>query len=74
MKDHLTALTEAVRLARLEIGCFRDQTCRATAEWHINRLDRLLSDRKVDEAMAVFASEAQSPSIVPDITRQTVKH
>ena len=74
MKDYLTTLTEAVRLARLEIGCYRDPQCRATAEWTIKRLETLLNNRKVDEAMAVFAPEANSPSIVPAMPhRHTVK-
>ena len=48
MKDYLTSLTEAVRLARLEIACYRDKDCRGTAEFTINRLDELLNSRHVN--------------------------
>ena len=64
MKDHLTALTEAVRLARLELNCYRDPRCAATPEWTLRRLESLLTDPKVNEAMAVLTSDG-SPSIVP---------
>ena len=67
MKDHLTALTEAVRLARLEIACHHDKDCRATAEYAIKRLDALLNARQVDQAIAAFAPEEASPSIVPQM-------
>ena len=39
MKDFVTALTEAVRLARLKLACYRDKQCRGTAEFSIRRLD-----------------------------------
>ena len=64
MKDFVTALTEAVRLARVELACYRDKDCRGTAEYSIRRLDELLNSRQVTEAMAVFAQA--SPSIVPE--------
>lgn len=67
MKDFVTALTEAVRLARLEIACYRDNDCRGTSEFTINRLDELLNSRQVNEAMAVFAPNEASPSIVPEL-------
>jgi hypothetical protein len=70
MKDAVIALTEAVRLARLEIACYRDDTCRGTPEWTINRLASLLGDHSVDEAMAVLAPDAESPSIVPHAHEQ----
>jgi hypothetical protein len=74
MKDHLTALTEAVRLACLELNCYRDPRCAATPEWTIKRLELLLRDPKVNEAMAALSSE-NSPSIVPSLPqRETVKH
>jgi len=73
MKDHLTALTEAVRLARLELNCYRDPRCAATPEWTLRRLESLLADPKVNEAMAVLTSDG-SPSIVPDLPRQTAEH
>jgi hypothetical protein len=68
MKDFVTALTEAVRLARLELACYRDKHCRGTAEYSIRRLDELLNSRQVNEAMAVFAQA--SPSIVPELAEQ----
>ena len=74
MKDHLTALTEAVRLARLEIACFYDKDCRATAEYAIRRLDGLLNNHEIDEAMAMFSTDETSPSIVPELQeRDTAK-
>lgn len=75
MKDQLTALTEGVRLAQLELSCFRDPQCRGTSEWTIRRLETLLGDPKVKEAMAVLAPEIAGPSIVPDWPeRESVKH
>ena len=75
MKDYMTALTEAVRLARLEIACYYDRDCRATAEYAIRRLDGLLNNHSVDEAMAVFSANEPSPSIVPEMPeRTTAKH
>jgi len=75
MKDYLTTLTEAVRLARLEIACYYDKDCRATAEYAIRRLDGLLNNRRVDEAMAVFSSAQDSPPIVPEMPeRKAAKH
>jgi hypothetical protein len=73
MKNALLALSEAVRLARLEIACYRDEKCRATAEWTVNRLARLLGNKDVDQAMAMIDPEAESPSIIPrDDERQAV--
>jgi hypothetical protein len=66
MKNAVIALTEAVRLARLEIACYRDSDCRSTPEWTINRLAELLGNKFVDNAMAVLAPDAESPSIVPN--------
>jgi hypothetical protein len=66
MKDAVIALTEAVRLARLEIACYRDSDCQSTPEWTINRLAQLLGNKCVDDAMAVLAPEAESPSIIPN--------
>ena len=65
MKDALLALTEAVRLARLEIGCYRDDRCRGTAEGTVERLARILADQDVNAAMALIDPDAESPSIVP---------
>jgi hypothetical protein len=73
VKDHLTALTEAVRLARLELNCYRDPRCAATPEWTLRRLESLLTDPKVNEAMAVLTSDG-SPSIVPGLPLQIAKH
>jgi hypothetical protein len=65
MKDALLALTEAVRLARLEIGCYRDEKCRGTAEGTVERLARILGDDDVNAAMALIDPDAESPSIIP---------
>jgi hypothetical protein len=74
MKDFVTALTEAVRLARLEVACYRDRACRDSAELTINRIDELLNNRSVDEAMAVFVPEEPSPSIVPEMQERKRRH
>jgi len=75
MKDQLIALTEAVRLAQLELECYSDPRCRSTPEWTIKRLQTLLCDPKVKEALSVFIPDDRSPSIVPDWPeRETVKH
>ena len=70
MKDHVTALSEAVRLARLEIACYRDKNCQGTAEFPISRLDELLNSRSVNDAMAVLSPNEASPSIVPELRAQ----
>jgi hypothetical protein len=36
MKDAVVALTEAVRLARLELACYAVGECRGTPEWTVN--------------------------------------
>ena len=66
MKDILIALVEAVRLARLELHCFRDPRCAATPEWTIKRLEVLLLDPVVGKAMQVVGPDAESPSLVPE--------
>lgn len=66
MKDALLALVEAVRVGRLEIECYRDPRCRASAEWTVNRLGELLMDEDVSKAMRVLAPDTESPSVVPD--------
>jgi hypothetical protein len=65
MKNAVVALTEAVRPARLQIACYRDNDCRGTPEWTVNRLAELLGDKSVDDAMAALAPDAESPSIIP---------
>jgi hypothetical protein len=66
VKNAVIALTEAVRLSRLEIACYRDSDCRSTPEWTIHRLAELLGNKSVNDAMAVLAPEAESPSIIPN--------
>ena len=67
MKDHLIALTEAVRLARIEIECYGDPHCKASAEWTVQRLSELLASTDVNEAMAALVpGERDSPSVVPE--------
>jgi hypothetical protein len=65
MKDSVIALIEAVRLARLELHCYRDPRCAESAEWTVERLEKLLLDPKVGEALHIVAPDAESPSIVP---------
>jgi len=68
MKDSVIALVEAVRLARLELHCFRDPRCAASAEWTIQRLETLLFDPAVSRALDIAAPGAEAPSIVPEQT------
>ena len=70
MKDALISLAEAVRLARLELHCFRDPRCAASADWTVSRLEELLFDQSVTEAMEALAPDAESPSIVPHMKDQ----
>ena len=65
MKDSVIALVEALRLARLELHCYRDPGCAATPDWTIERLEALLMDPVVGKAMQLAVPEAESPSIVP---------
>ena len=65
MKGALLALTEAVRLARLELACYQDSDCRGTPEGTLSRLSQLLGDESVNAAMAAIDPEAESPSLVP---------
>lgn len=71
MKDSVIALVEAMRLARLELNCFRDPRCAATAEWTVKRLEQLLLDPVVGQAMTTLVPEAESPSIVPGPSEQS---
>ena len=68
MKDHLIALVEAVRLARIEIECSRDPDCRATSEWTVNRLSELLESMEVSAAMAALVphEDHESRSVIPE--------
>ena len=75
MKDQITALAEAVRLAQLELGHHRNPHHRATAEATVRRLESLLCDPKVNEALSLFAPPERVPPIVPDLpSRHTVEH
>lgn len=65
MKNHITALVEAVRLARLELDCYRDPKCGASADWTVGRLSELLENKEVSEAMAALVPGDDSPSIAP---------
>ena len=65
MKDSVIALVEALRLARLELHCYRDPRCAATPDWTIERLEALLMAPVVGKAMQLAVPEAESPSIVP---------
>ena len=72
MEDSLIALVEAVRLARLELHCYRDPRCAASADWTVERLERLLQDPKVSQAMHALVPNAESPSIVPAQSEEEV--
>lgn len=65
MSEALLALTEAVRLSRLEIECFDDPRRRATEAWTIKRLRELLCSADINAAMALIEADQTSPSIVP---------
>lgn len=70
MNEALLSLTEAVRLARLEIECYHDDRCRGTPEGTIKRLEKLLCNRDINAAMALIAGEESSPSIVPHVGKE----
>ena len=65
MNEALLALTEAVRLARLEIECYYDDRCRGTPEGTIKRLTELLCNKEMNAAMALILGDEESPPIVP---------
>ena len=71
MKDQLVALLEALRLARLEVECYRDPVCRASAEWTLKRLDRVLNDPAVTLALTTLSSDIASPPLVPTPPKQS---
>ena len=60
MKDSVIALIEAIRLARLELHCYRDNRCAGTPEWTIDRLEQLLLDPQVGNALHVVSPDAES--------------
>jgi hypothetical protein len=66
MKNQIVALVEAVRLARLELDCYRDPSCGAAADWTLARLSELLESKAVNDAMAALVPEEEGPSIVPE--------
>jgi hypothetical protein len=65
MKDSIIAIAEALRLARIELECYRNPDCRASAEWTVRRLDNLLNDQGVTAALAVLVPEMESPPLSP---------
>ena len=69
MKDSVIALVEAVRLARLELQCFRDPRCAASPEWTIKRLEELLIDPQVGEALLVHGEFVITLRLVSGIDR-----
>ena len=70
MNEALLSLTEAVRLARLEIECYHDDMCRGSAEGTIKRLTEMLCNKDIDAAMVLVAGDEASPSIVPEPARE----
>jgi hypothetical protein len=73
MKDQLIAVCEALRLAQLELDCYRDPLCGGSSEWTINRLDALLNDPAVRKALAVLLAGTESPSLVPEDDPQEMR-
>jgi hypothetical protein len=65
MKDHVIALVEAVRLARLELSCYRNPECAASPDWTVDRLAELLETPQVTRAMMALAPDAESPPLAP---------
>jgi hypothetical protein len=65
MKDSIIVIAEALRLARIELECYRNPDCRASAEWTLKRLDILLNDQAVTAALAVLVPEMESPPLSP---------
>jgi hypothetical protein len=65
MKQHLTALVEAVRLARREIAHHGDAARPASADVTIRRLSDLLQSDEVTRALAALAP-AEDPAEVDD--------
>lgn len=70
MSEALLSLTEAVRVARLEIECYYDDQCRGSPEGTIRRLAEMLCNKDIDAAMALVESDQESPSIVPQHERE----
>ena len=67
MKDQLVVLVEAMRLARLELACYRDPNCKASAEWTVRRLSELLASNDVSGAISALTPDEDSgPPLVPD--------
>jgi hypothetical protein len=74
IKGALLELTEAVRLARLEIACYRDDMCRGTAEGTVERLAKILGNEDINAAIALIDPSAESPSIIPQDEREKLRH
>src|SRR6185437_9130968 len=70
MNEALLALTEAVRIARLEIECYYDDRCRGSAEGTVKRLAETLCNQDINAAMALVMGDQESPSIVPQHARE----
>lgn len=74
MKDHVTALVEALRLARLELASYRDPVSAESADWTVIRLSELLESKSVTEALASLSPNEDSPSIVPESEKFAVPY
>lgn len=74
IKNALLELSEAVRLARLEIACYRDEMCRGSAEGTVERLAKILGNDDINAAMALIAPDAESPSIIPHDRERMRQH
>ncbi len=66
MKDQVTALVETLRLVRQELVCCVDPNCEASPAETVARLIELTEAQPVTEAMALFAPDVESPSLMPD--------
>ena len=63
MKDQLTTLMEALRLARIEVEHFRRK--RQDRDETLHKLEAILYDPKVRQAVEKLEPVVDSPSLVP---------
>lgn len=70
MQRDISALLEAVRLARSELEGLRDPQRQTTAERTVRRLSQLLENKELDEAITRLRTEIlqaeDAPSIAPE--------
>lgn len=66
MKNHVVALTEAVRLARRELEVLGDTAETASAHTAIKRLTKLLESEDVSDALTALNPVDDAPSMKSD--------